>query len=110
MSMTTQFPRYLTAEEAARILGVSDARVSLWIGEGKLSVAARSEYAGFLLHLDIVESEGRRLAAGVPAKLRMIDPEPSETCRECGRALPVRARRQRRAKAEPAKEAAKKAA
>jgi hypothetical protein len=108
--MATPFRSYLTAEEAARLLGVSDARVLLWIGEGKLAVSARSEYAGFLLHIDIVESEGRPLAAAVPAKLRMIDPEPSERCRECGRALPVRGRRRKRVKPDPAKEVAKEAA
>ena len=48
--MTAQFPRFLTIEEAAQRLGVSVARISMWIGECKLPVAARSEYAGFLLH------------------------------------------------------------
>jgi len=52
------FPRFLTVEEAARLLGVLPARVSQWIGEGKLPVAARSEYAGFLLRTYTVETVG----------------------------------------------------
>jgi hypothetical protein len=71
--------RYLTVEEAARLLGVSDARVSLWIAELSLPIAARSEYAGFLLRTHIVETVGRRLAEATPATLRMSDPEPSNS-------------------------------
>ena len=43
--MTDSFPRFMTVEEAAQLLGVSDARISLWIGECKLPVAARSVLA-----------------------------------------------------------------
>jgi hypothetical protein len=82
--------RYLTVEEAARLLEVSDARVSWWIGEGKLPIAARSEYAGFLLRAYTVETVGRQLAEATPAKLRMSDPEPS-TSR--GEDSPTRRRR-----------------
>jgi hypothetical protein len=60
--MATLFPRFLTVEEAAQLLGVSVARISLWIGECKLPVAARSEYAGFLLRTLTVETVGRQLA------------------------------------------------
>jgi hypothetical protein len=60
--MATQFPRFLTVEEAAQLLRVSAARVSLWIGECKLPVAARSEYAGFLLRAMTVDTVGRALA------------------------------------------------
>ena len=56
------FPRFLTVEEAARMLGVLPACVSQWIGELKLPVAARSEYAGFLLRTYTVETVGRKLA------------------------------------------------
>ena len=49
--MAAHFPRFLTIEEAAQLLGVSAARISMWIGECKLPVAARSEYAGFLLRI-----------------------------------------------------------
>lgn len=69
--MPAEFPRYLTVEEAADLLDVSDARVSWWIGEGRLPIAARSEYAGFLLRTHIVETVGRRLAEATPAELRM---------------------------------------
>jgi hypothetical protein len=41
---------------------VSPERISTWIGECKLPVAARSEYAGFLLRTRIVETVGRDLA------------------------------------------------
>jgi hypothetical protein len=60
--MAAYFPRFLTIEEAAQRLGVSVARISMWIGECKLPVAARSEYAGFLLRTLIVETLGRDLA------------------------------------------------
>ena len=61
------FPRFMTIEEAAQLLGVSAARISMWIGECKLPVAARSEYAGFLLRALTVETVARprgRTAAG----------------------------------------------
>jgi hypothetical protein len=64
--MPTRFPRFLTIEEAAQRLGVSVARISMWIGECKLPVAARSEYAGFLLRTLIVETLGRDLAHELP--------------------------------------------
>jgi hypothetical protein len=60
--MAARFQRFLTIEEAAQLLGVSVERVSKWIGECKLPVAARSEYAGFLLRTLIVETVGRDLA------------------------------------------------
>ena len=60
------FPRFITVEEAAQLLGVSEARISLWIGECKLPVAARSEYAGFLLRTMTVETVGRRLSKALP--------------------------------------------
>lgn len=59
------FPRFLTTEEAAQLLGVSDARISMWIGECKLPVAARSEYAGFLLRTLTVETVGHELAGTI---------------------------------------------
>jgi hypothetical protein len=64
--MAADFQRFLTIEEAAQLLGVSVARVSMWIGECKLPVAARSEYAGFLLRTLIVETVGRELAEELP--------------------------------------------
>ncbi len=75
--MTEDFPRFLTLEEAAQRLAVTVARISIWIGEGKLPIAARSEYAGFLLRTYIVETVGRRLAEATPAALRLSDPEPA---------------------------------
>ena len=60
--MAARFPRFLTIEEAAQLLGVSVARISMWIGECKLPIAARSEYAGFLVRTRIVETVGRDLA------------------------------------------------
>ena len=68
--MTAQFPRFLTIEEAAERLGVSVARISMWIGECKLPVAARSEYAGFLLHTLTVETVGCDLASALPPGVR----------------------------------------
>jgi hypothetical protein len=68
--MTDSFPRFMTVEEAAQLLGVSDARISLWIGECKLPVAARSEYAGFLLRTQTVETVGRELAEALPTEAR----------------------------------------
>jgi hypothetical protein len=68
--MAANFPRFLTIEEAARLLGVSVARVSMWIGECKLPVAARSEYAGFLLRTLTVETVGGDLAAALPPEAR----------------------------------------
>jgi hypothetical protein len=69
--MTASFPRFLTIEEAAQRLSVSTARISLWIGECKLPVAARSEYAGFLLRSLIVETVGRELAKALPPAARI---------------------------------------
>jgi|SRR5215469_14112540 len=63
--MAARFPRFLTIEEAAQWLGVSAARISMWIGECKLPVAARSEYAGFLLRTVTVETVGRGLASAL---------------------------------------------
>jgi hypothetical protein len=68
--MTAQFPRFLTIEEAAQRLGVSVARISMWIGECKLPVAARSEYAGFLLRTLTVETVGCDLAGALPPEAR----------------------------------------
>jgi hypothetical protein len=68
--MAADFPRFLTIEEAAERLGVSVARVSMWIGECKLPVAARSEYAGFLLRTLTVETVGCYLAGAVPPEAR----------------------------------------
>jgi len=64
------FPRFMTIEEAARLLGVSAARISMWIGECKLPVAARSEYAGFLLRTLTVETVARDLAEGLTTEAR----------------------------------------
>src|SRR5215469_13947432 len=72
--MAARFPRFLTIAEAAQWLGVSAARISMWIGECKLPVAARSEYAGFLLRTLTVETVGRDLA-GAP------HPRPDPTLR-----------------------------
>lgn len=55
-------PTYLTVTEAAEALGVSRERVYDWIKSGKLPIAARSEYAGFLLSRKAVERDGRKLA------------------------------------------------
>jgi hypothetical protein len=68
--MAAHFPRFLTIEEAAQLLGVSVARISMWIGECKLPVAARSEYAGFLLRTLTVETVGRDLAGALPPEAR----------------------------------------
>jgi hypothetical protein len=68
--MAAHFPRFLTIEEAAQRLGVSVARISMWIGECKLPVAARSEYAGFLLRTVIVETVGSDLADALPPEAR----------------------------------------
>jgi hypothetical protein len=70
--MATHFPRFLTIEEAAQRLGVSVERISMWIGECKLPVAARSEYAGFLLRTLTVETVGCVLAATVPPAARHV--------------------------------------
>jgi hypothetical protein len=67
------FPRFLTVEEAARLLGVLPEWVSLWIGKGKLPVAARSEYAGFLLRTYTVETVGRKLAETAPREVLLSD-------------------------------------
>lgn len=72
--MANKFPRFLTVEEAAQALGVSVARISMWIGECKLPVAARSEYAGFLLRTLTVESIGRELADVLPPEARFEQP------------------------------------
>ena len=42
----------------------------MWIGECKLPVAARSEYAGFLLRTLTVETVGRDLADALPPEAR----------------------------------------
>jgi hypothetical protein len=42
----------------------------MWIGECKLPVAARSEYAGYLLRTATVETVGRDLADALPADAR----------------------------------------
>jgi hypothetical protein len=68
--MAAHFPRFLTIEEAAQLLGVSAARISMWIGECKLPVAARSEYAGFLLRTLTVETVGCDLAGELPPEAR----------------------------------------
>jgi hypothetical protein len=68
--MAANFPRFLTIEEAALLLGVSAARISMWIGECKMPVAARSEYAGFLLRTLTVETLGRDLADALPPEAR----------------------------------------
>jgi hypothetical protein len=68
--MVANFPRFLTIEEAAQRLGVSAARISMWIGECKLPVAARSEYAGFLLRTLTVDTVGCDLAGGLPPEAR----------------------------------------
>jgi hypothetical protein len=60
----------MTIEEAAGLLGVSAARISMWIGECKLPVAARSEYAGFLLRTLTVETVARDLADALPPEAR----------------------------------------
>jgi hypothetical protein len=49
--------------------------VSLWIGNGKLPVAARSEYAGFLLRTYTVETVGRKLAETAPREVLLSDPD-----------------------------------
>jgi hypothetical protein len=66
--MAANFPRFMTIEEAAQLLGVSAARISMWIGECKLPVAARSEYAGFLLRTLTVETIARDLADALPTE------------------------------------------
>jgi hypothetical protein len=68
--MAPNFPRFMTIEEAAQLLGVSAARISMWIGECKLPVAARSEYAGFLLRTLTVETVARDLADALPHEAR----------------------------------------
>jgi hypothetical protein len=68
--MAANFPRFMTIEEAAQLLGVSAARISMWIGECKLPVAARSEYAGFLLRTLTVETVARDLADALPPDAR----------------------------------------
>ncbi len=68
--MAAYFPRFLTIEEAAQRLGVSVARISMWIGECKLPVAARSEYAGFLLRTATVDAVGCGLAGALPPEAR----------------------------------------
>jgi hypothetical protein len=68
--VAANFPRFMTIEEAALLLGVSAARISMWIGECKLPVAARSEYAGFLLRTLTVETVARALADALPPDAR----------------------------------------
>jgi hypothetical protein len=78
--MPASFSRFLTIEETAHLLRVSTARVSMWIGECKLPVAARSEYAGFLLRTATVETVGRELAEALPPTARTgREPRPGET-------------------------------
>jgi hypothetical protein len=72
--MAVQFPRFMTIEEAAQALGVSVARISMWIGECKLPVAARSEYAGFLLRTLTVETVGCDLVDALPPGARCESP------------------------------------
>ena len=72
--MAANFPRFMTIEEAAQLLGVSAARISMWIGECKLPVAARSEYAGFLLRALTVETVARDLADALPPEARCEPP------------------------------------
>jgi hypothetical protein len=69
--MAANFSRFLTIEEASKLLGVSPERISMWIGECKMPVAARSEYAGFLLRTRIVETVGRNLADALPPEARL---------------------------------------
>ena len=97
--MAANFPRFMTIEEAAQLLGVSAARISMWIGECKLPVAARSEYAGFLLRTLTVETVARDLADALPPEARCevsgrsAAPRPQDT-----RPISLyRVRRQRRA-------------
>ena len=90
--MAAHFPRFLTIEEAAQRLGVSVARISMWIGECKLPVAARSEYAGFLLRTQTVETVGRDLADALSPKARFA-PAPearryANSEHEAGRLVP----------------------
>jgi hypothetical protein len=73
--MAADFPRFLTIEEAAQLLGVSVARISLWIGECKLPVAARSEYAGFLLRTLTVQTVGCVLANALSQEARTESPD-----------------------------------
>jgi hypothetical protein len=82
--MAAHFPRFLTIEEAAQRLGVSAARISMWIGECKLPVAARSEYAGFLLRTLVVETLGRDLAHELPPEVpsEALIEAPSRACLE----------------------------
>ena len=70
--MAANFPRFMTIEEAAQLLGVSAARISMWIGECKLPVAARSEYAGFLLRALTVETVARDLADALPPEASLV--------------------------------------
>jgi hypothetical protein len=82
--MAAHFSRFLTIEEAAQRLGVSAARISMWIGECKLPVAARSEYAGFLLRTLTVETAGRDLAGEVPHDAPIESPRRISTTRSPG--------------------------
>jgi hypothetical protein len=57
----------------------------MWIGECKLPVAARSEYAGFLLRTLTVETVGCDLAGALPPEARSeplveASRHPSRTC------------------------------
>ena len=84
--MAANFQRFMTIEEAAQLLGVSAARISMWIGECKLPVAARSEYAGFLLRTLTVETVARDLADALPpeARCRSLDEAPRRVRGTCG--------------------------
>ena len=97
--MAAHFPRFLTIDEAAQRLGVSAARISMWVGECKLPVAARSEYAGFLLRTVTVETIGCDLAGELPPEGR--SQVPTEVPRRRGRARARSAGPQPAARAEP---------
>jgi hypothetical protein len=90
----------LTIEETAHLLGVSVERVSLWIGQCRLPVAARSEYAGFLLRTMTVEMVGRELTESLPPEARFEPPADARTPRQ------HRTRGQTARSAAPAKELA----
>ena len=95
--MAAHFPRFLTIEEAAQLLGVSAARISMWIGECKLPVAARSEYAGFLLRMLTVETVGRDLASALPPEARSNSPVETPRRQDARPISWRRVRRERRA-------------
>jgi len=61
---------YMTTREVADALGVSRERVYLWIKSGRLPIAARSEYAGFLISRKTVERLGPSLIDSFIVKSR----------------------------------------